>query len=105
MTRAALLALALFAAPLPALAESPPISRAMLMLACVDGDALLQGAPKMGERQLLHGDAGKGTQMVLVTNPDTAKWSVLLVMPEGACILATGEAMTPGAIEPRGEPS
>lgn len=103
-----LLALALSAAPMPALADPPAVSTMAVPVPCVAGDVLLSGAAKLGERQLLHGDTGQGTTMVLSTNADTGKWTVLIVMPgaPGAvCIIATGEALTPGAIELPGEPS
>ena len=100
------LLIALLALPAAAAAE-PTVTTRALPASCVDGDVVLLGSAKLGEKQLLHGDTGQDTQMVLSVNPDTGKWTVFIVMnaPPAVCVIATGEGMTPGAIEPLGEPS
>lgn len=104
MTRAALLTLALL---LPASAAAGPARVVTLPMpvACVEGMNMLEGAAKLGERQILHGDTGQGGTVVVAANPETGKWTVFLVLPGTTCVIATGEALTPGPIEMPGEPA
>lgn len=61
-------------------------------LMCFEDGAIKQFEIQHGEKPVAEGSVSDGFEMVLLLNPNSKSWSILIVRPDKAvCSLATGE--------------